>query len=89
MSYTVTWHRPAVRAMSEDLPLEVALAVNALAIGDLAANPRRVGKALRPPFGDLFSARRGDYRVVYRIDEDATILRIFDVRHRRDAYRSP
>lgn len=89
MSYNVNWHRPAVRSMSERLPLQVALAVNSLANGDLAANPQRVGQALNPPFGDLFSARRGDYRVIYRIDENAKIVHILDVRHRRDAYRSP
>jgi mRNA interferase RelE/StbE len=31
--------------------------------------------------------RVGDYRVVYEIDEAARAVRVFRVRHRREAYR--
>lgn len=68
------------------LPMTVALAALALITGDLAANPHRVGRALQAPLEGRHSARRGDYRILYRI-EDETIT-ILDVKHRRDAYRS-
>ena len=48
-----------------------------------------LGTALGAPFGDRFSARRGDHRVIYLIDEDARVVHVLDLRHRRDAYRSP
>ncbi|MEO7979791.1 MAG: type II toxin-antitoxin system RelE/ParE family toxin, partial [Sporichthyaceae bacterium] len=33
-------------------------------------------------------ARRGDYRVRYRIDEEARRVDVLDIDHGRDAYRS-
>lgn len=66
--------------------MQVALAALALIAGDLAENPHRVGKALQAPLDGLHSARRGDYRILYRID--GHVITILDVKHRRDAYRS-
>ena len=66
--------------------MQVALAALALVSGDLAANPYRVGKALQAPLDGLHSARRGDYRILYRVD--GTLITILDAKHRRDAYRS-
>jgi mRNA-degrading endonuclease RelE of RelBE toxin-antitoxin system len=37
---------------------------------------------------DRFSARRGTYRVIYRIDDKARVVTGVDVAHRRDAYRT-
>jgi mRNA-degrading endonuclease RelE of RelBE toxin-antitoxin system len=55
--------------------------------GDLAREPRRVGKPLRRELAGVFSARRGPYRVLYRIDDDRSIVSILRVDHRADAYR--
>lgn len=52
--------------------------------GPLAENPRRVGKALRFELEGLHSARRGDYRVIYRI---AHVVTITAIEHRADVYR--
>jgi mRNA interferase RelE/StbE len=76
---------PAARRAIDSLPMQVALAALALIAGDLADNPRRVGKALHAPLEGLHSARRGDYRILYRIGDE--IITILDVKHRRDAYR--
>jgi mRNA interferase RelE/StbE len=35
---------------------------------------------------DLWRLRIGDYRVVYRIDDDQQMVKILRIRHRRDAY---
>jgi mRNA interferase RelE/StbE len=53
----------------------------------LLRQPRVVGVELRPPFAGLWRARRGEYRVRYRIDDDASEVTVLDVQHRRDAYR--
>jgi mRNA interferase RelE/StbE len=77
---------PAARRAMARLPMPVAQAALALITGDLAAQPFVVGKALRAPMEGLYSARRGEYRILYRV-ADRHVL-IVDVRHRRDAYRS-
>jgi mRNA interferase RelE/StbE len=47
-----------------------------------------VGVPLRAPFEGLRRARRGEYRVRYRIDDANRQVIVLDVDHRRDAYRS-
>ena len=66
--------------------MQVALAALALISGDLATNPYRVGKALQAPLEGRYSARRGDYRILYRVD--GHVITILDVEHRRDVCRS-
>jgi mRNA interferase RelE/StbE len=56
--------------------------------GPLLEQPHRVGKQLLPPLADRFSARRGTYRVIYRIDDKAHIVTVVDIGHRRDVYRT-
>lgn len=67
------------------LPAPVAVAVLALLEGDLSGNPRRCGKALSAPFEGQHGARRGDYRIRYRITDG--VVTVLDVKHRREAYR--
>lgn len=57
-------------------------------VGPLLSNPYRVGKQLHAPLADRRSARRGTYRVIYRVDEQTHIVTVVDVQHRRDAYRT-
>ncbi|MFV0532807.1 MAG: type II toxin-antitoxin system RelE family toxin [Cumulibacter sp.] len=52
----------------------------------LPQNPHRIGKSLRAPYEGLHSARRGDYRVLYRIGDDRSIL-IVRIEHRSTVYR--
>ncbi len=78
----------ARRQLAERLPEAVAVAAYEFIVGALLDNPYRVGKQLHAPLADRHSARRGTYRVVYRIDEQAHTVSIVDVQHRRDAYRT-
>lgn len=55
--------------------------------GDLLDEPRRVGKPLGRELAGMFAARRGEYRVVYEIDDEAKTVTVLDVDHRRDIYR--
>jgi mRNA-degrading endonuclease RelE of RelBE toxin-antitoxin system len=70
------------------LPEKVATAVIEFCYGSLAANPPRVGKALRWELAGLYSARRGDFRVIYRIDQARRQVDIVAIEHRADVYRS-
>ncbi|MFV1961161.1 MAG: type II toxin-antitoxin system RelE/ParE family toxin [Acidimicrobiia bacterium] len=78
---------PAVRAIREVLPEAVAFAVIEFITGGLLDNPRRFGAPLRGNLEGIWSARRGTYRVLYRIDEDKKQVVVLSVAHRRDAYR--
>lgn len=51
-------------------------------------NPRRLGKPLVGELVDLFSARRGDYRIIYSSDESAKTVIVHRIQHRADVYRS-
>ncbi len=76
------------RALGETLPEAVAAAAYEFITGPLVREPHRVGKRLLPPLDDRFSARRGTYRIIYRIDDDTRTVTVVDVGHRRDVYRT-
>lgn len=77
---------PAVRAIQDELPESVAAAVIEFITGPLLDNPRRVGVRLRNEPTGIWSARRGTYRILYRIEEQPAEVIILRVAHRRDAY---
>jgi len=85
--YTVALSGQARRNVRENLPLEVAIAAMETIEGSIAVNPYRAGKPLDEPFDGYYSARRGTYRIVYRINEGKHLVEIHSIRHRRDAYR--
>jgi mRNA interferase RelE/StbE len=84
--WSVALTGPGRRALRR-LPEKVATAVVEFLYGSLAANPHRLGKELKLGLAGLHSARRGDYRVIYRIVEDDRRLEVIDIEHRSDAYR--
>lgn len=78
----------ARRQLAEKLPESIAFAAHEFITGPLLDNPQRVGKQLMPPLGDRHSARRGTYRVLYRIEEDAMTVTVLAVGPRSDIYRT-
>ena len=64
----------------------VAFAAWEFITGPLRDNPRRVGKPLLAPFQGDWSARRGHYRVRYRIDDDKSVITVVDIVDRTDVY---
>lgn len=76
------------RVLSETLPEAVAVAAYEFITGPLLRDPYRIGKRLLPPMDDRFTARRGTYQVIYRIDDKARVVTVVDVAHRRDVYRT-
>jgi mRNA-degrading endonuclease RelE of RelBE toxin-antitoxin system len=77
----------ARRQLAERLPESVAFAAYDFTVGPLLDNPHKVGERLRPPLEDRHSARRGTYRVIYRIDDAHHRVTVVGVVHRSDAYR--
>ena len=70
------------------LPTKAAAALVEFIDGPLRENPSRMGKELRGELAGLRSARRGEYRVIYRLREQERIIEVIAVSHRRDAYRA-
>jgi mRNA-degrading endonuclease RelE of RelBE toxin-antitoxin system len=87
--YEIRFQLAARRAISDRLPESVAAAVLEFCEAGLAVNPRRVGKPLFGPLAGSHGARRGTYRIVYRIDEAARVVHVLDVDHRSDIYHQP
>ena len=77
---------PAVRAIRTALPEAVAAAVIEFMTGPPVSNPRRVGKMLRRELEGIWSARRGTYRVLYRINDDPKEVVVLRIEHRRDVH---
>ena len=77
----------ARRALERELPVAIALAVWEFCDGPLRENPPRVGKPLGRELTSYFSARRGAYRVIYRLIQDNSVVHVVRIEHRANAYR--
>lgn len=87
MTYRIRIAPPARRALEQSLPETVAAAAWEFIQGPLAENPHRVGKELSGSLAGTWSARRGEYRVVYTIDDDVITVIVLRIGHRRSIYR--
>ncbi len=85
--YELVLTGPARRSLTEQLPEAVATAVIEFITTALVQQPRRVGKPLRGELAGIWSARRGTYRILYRINEEPREVIVVRIEHRRDAYR--
>lgn len=84
--FAISWSASAQRDLTK-LPEKVATAVVEFIYGGLADNPNRVGHELALELAGVHSARRGDFRVLYRIAEDQKVATIINIDHRADVYR--
>lgn len=87
-AYELVLTPPAARAVQTHLPEAVAAAVIEFLTGALIENPPRVGKPLRGDLSGIHSARRGTYRVLYRINDHRHEVVVVRIDHRRGVYRS-
>ena len=87
MTYRIELTGAAKRALTDVLPEVVAVACWEFIRGPLAENPHLVGMVLREQLEGRYSARRGEFRVVYQIFDDRIVVRVIHIAHRRDAYR--
>ena len=87
MTYEIRIAPPARRALEHSLPEHVAAAAWEFITGALSDNPQRVGKPLTGALSGLWSARRGEYRVVYSIADEIVTVTILRIAHRANVYR--
>jgi mRNA interferase RelE/StbE len=78
---------PAARVIADTLPEAVAAAVIEFITGPLLTSPHRVGRELVRELTGTWSARRGTFRVLYRIDEERHTVTVVRVSHRANVYR--
>jgi mRNA interferase RelE/StbE len=78
----------SARRMLHKLPTKVAHACLEFLDGPLSENPYRVGKPLTSSWEGHYSARRGDWRIIYRIDDGQILVEIVTINHRADVDRS-
>lgn len=69
------------------VPPRIVPAIIEFVYGDLARQPRRVGKPLQRELEGLWGARRGPYRIIYEIVEERLVVIVVHVDHRADVYR--
>ena len=91
-AYRLSLAPAARRALTEGPPIGLSLAV-AMAVGKFITGPlleksHVVGKPLTNELTGYHSARRGAYRIVYRIDEQTHVVHVMRIDHRADVYRS-
>jgi mRNA interferase RelE/StbE len=83
--YTITFARSARKEL-QSLPIDVAerllKKIESLTINARPAVSKKLSGAT-----DLWRVRVGDYRVVYKIDDNRRIVDVTVVRHRREVYR--
>ena len=85
--YELVLTPPAQRAITSKSPEAVAVAVIDFLTTALVENPHRVGTQLRDDLAGIWSARRGTYRVLYRINDDLREVVVLRIERRSEAYR--
>ena len=83
--YKITFARSARKEL-QTLPNDVAERI-LMKIESLAKNARPTGCKKLSGGMNLWRLRVGQYRVIYKIDDNSRIVDVVVVRHRRDVYR--
>lgn len=90
-AYTVRLAGGVLRALQagppRGVPLNAAWAIFEFINGPLSQDAWKVSKPLHDKLEGFRGARRGEYRVVFRIDEKERVIRVVRVDHRSDIYR--
>jgi mRNA interferase RelE/StbE len=86
MAYRVVLRRSATRELA-GLPQPVRGRVTR-ALAALAAQPRPPGAKLLSGPDRIWRIRVGDYRILYRVDDDRVVVVVVRIRHRSIAYRT-
>lgn len=83
MTYRIELAPSARRALTHTFPEAVAAACANFLHDVLAEDPHRVGKPLRDELAGCYSARRGEFRVIYEILDAIVVVRVISIRHLR------
>jgi len=76
--YTVTYAPRAQRDLRK-LPEKIATACVEFIFAVLAEDPYRVGKPLTSSWEGTYSARRSEWRIIYRIDDHQVLIEVVTI----------
>lgn len=85
MAFKLPYHHNVVKNDIPALPKTMRERIKTAIEFRLTTSPESYGKPLKYTLHSLWSLRLGDYRVIYRIDDDEVV--ILKIGHRRDVYR--
>ena len=85
--YRLRVSRSAGRQIAEELPEAVAAVIIEFMLGPVVENPERVSTPLRHELTGKRAARRGTFRIIYRIDEPGHTVSVEWIMARSDVYR--
>lgn len=86
----MTWAVAVTSRFDRDLarlPPRIATAIVEFVTAVLPESPERLTKPLTGDLSGYRSARRGDYRVLVRLDEETRVIVLHRVAHRAHVYR--
>lgn len=85
MSYTVVF-KPTAEKELDELPEYIAKKVSYV-VDNLQINPRPFGSKKLVGMSNVWRQRVGDYRILYEIHDNMSLVRVLRVRHRKEAYQ--
>ncbi|MEI6652330.1 MAG: type II toxin-antitoxin system RelE/ParE family toxin [Chlorobiaceae bacterium] len=83
--YSIQWKKSAVKELqkiAKQVIPDIVEAVNALAVDPLPLGSKKIRGSLQ-----TYRIRRGDYRIIYSIEEDCLVVQVITVGHRKDIYQ--
>ncbi len=87
MSYRVVLTRSATRELN-GLPEKAGPAIVEALYGAISENPHRAGRPLSLQLEGKHAASRGEFRIVYEIEESTETVTVLRIGHRRAVYRT-
>jgi mRNA interferase RelE/StbE len=89
-AYTVRLASGVLRTLQagppKGIPLNAAWAIFKFIHGPLSQDPWKVSKPPHDELEGFRGARRGEYRIIFRVDEEERVIRVVRVDHRSDIY---
>jgi mRNA interferase RelE/StbE len=84
-SYKVVISKSAEKEISK-LPVKEILKIKETIL-DLADNPRPYGVKKLEGFDDFYRIKKGNYRIIYTIQDDILTVEVLKVGNRKDVYK--
>ena len=85
MAYTIYLTKSAAKDLAA-IPRKTLQHIDST-IQSLADNPRPLGSTKLQGEDDLYRIRKGNFRIIYKIEDKALIVTVIRVGNRRDVYR--
>lgn len=76
-----------IEKVTKGLPPKVVAVITKFCAVALVDDPYQAGKPLKGDRVGTYSARRGQYRIIYRINDDVVIVEVLRAGHRSRVYR--